>query len=163
MSATSGLGDLAALLRIKQVRERRAAAALASAAQDERRAADAAARSTDAAASHAAGRVTMEAAIYAGLLVGPVAVRRFQGEAGRLAGLAAQAGVLAQRSEAAAQARVAATGVAQAARIAQAAALRDVEAAGLLRKELSRQAVEREEQREEAEIEETAGRPRHAG
>jgi len=153
--------DLAALLRLKQVREQLASAALSRAMQAERRATESEARAATAAAAHAARRALAQDEIYARLLAGgPLGVRQFQGEAARLAGMAAQAGILAQRRAAAEQSRVAAAGETQAARVVRSAAQREAEAAALLRGETLRHDAVRDERAQEAEIEEIAARLR---
>lgn len=149
--------DVAALLRIKRVRERRAATALGKARLAEAQAAATRAEAEASLSSHAIRQRALEAATYEALLAAPSSGRKVQDAASRLAQGAARGGILRQHLNAANAELSSRTEDVRRAQAAKQQAVRAVETAdGLLAQLLEREQV-REMWQQESALEEVAG------
>lgn len=160
MSGASARGrdPIGQLLRVKRVREQRAAARLNTARTAER-AADAAHADAQAAlAAHETGRASTEAAIYRSLSGAAVPGLRVQLAGATLAGLQSRAAALGRIAETAAAAATACTQTMRTAQAAHAAALRERSGAEEMHAQLAALRDACVERQDEAELEETASR-----
>jgi hypothetical protein len=157
---TAIANDIDVLLRIKRAREQRAEIAARQAQAACLRARKAHGRAEVAVTDYAAARPAEEAAIYRSLTVGPIAAYELRRAAARLSEIAAQAEVLRQRLVQAEQHEAACDVASDAARGLHAAASREVLGASAARARLDLAAYAVDERRQDAELEEVAGRCR---